>query len=91
MDSHITLEAEHVRGLQLEELKSESFLSLSFNGGTLQSGKSVYTLHATTSSGRVVLLEGQDRTGVSHTGQWIADFILQVSTEHLQIIAQKLF
>ncbi len=79
MDDHIMSEQERVRQLQLEHLKAQRHISISFDGGALRSGESLYTVHATTVARDVMLLEGQDGTRESHTGVWIAGLVLQVS------------
>ncbi|CAA7268960.1 unnamed protein product [Cyclocybe aegerita] len=40
---------------------------LSFDGGLIRSGDSLYTVHATTEERRVMLIEGQECTNISHT------------------------
>ena len=79
MDDHIMSEQERVRQLQLEHLKAQRHISISFDGGALRSGESLYTVHATTVARDVMLLEGQDGTRESHTGAWIAELVLRVS------------
>ena len=79
MDDHIMSEQERVRQLQLEHLQAQRHISISFDGGALRSGESLYTVHATTVTRDVMLLEGQDGTGESHTGAWIAELVLRVS------------
>ena len=79
MDDHIMSEQERVRQLQLQHLKTQRHISISFDGGALRSGESFYTVHATTVARDVMLLEGQDGTSEAHTGVWIAELVLQVS------------
>jgi len=79
MDNHIMSEQERVRQLQLDHLKAQHHISISFDGGALRSGESLYTVHATTVARDVMLLEGQDGTRESHTGVWIAELVLRVS------------
>jgi len=78
MDDHIMSEQEHVRRLQLDHLKVQRHISISFDGGAIRSGESFYTVHATTMARDVMLLDGQDGTRESHTGVWIAELVLQV-------------
>jgi len=73
-----SLEQEHVRQLQLDHLKVQRHISISFDGGAIRSGESFYTVHATTMARDVMLLDGQDGTHESHTGVWIAELVLQV-------------
>ena len=79
MDDHIMSEQERVRQLQIEHLKAQRHISISFDGGALRSGESLYTVHATTVARDVMLLEGQDGTRESHTGVWIAELVQRVS------------
>ncbi|KAF5328452.1 hypothetical protein D9611_015136 [Ephemerocybe angulata] len=78
-DSQIQSEEAFVKKQNIALLKKEKRLSLSFDGGSIRNGGSVYTVHATTQAKRVVLLEGQECTDVSHTGEWIAELVLRVS------------
>ena len=80
MDNHIMSEQEHVRSLNVAFLKKQERVSISFDGGTLRSGASVYTVHATPEGGDPILLIGRDATGVSHTGPYIASIAEDVST-----------
>jgi hypothetical protein len=82
MDDHIMSEQERVRELQIMELKQEHRLTCSFDGGSIRGGDAFYTVHATTPARRVMLLEGQECTKESHTGQWIADYVLSVRFHH---------
>lgn len=77
-EEHITGEQEFVRAEQITYLKTQKRLSISFDGGALRSGDSLYTVHATTEQRKVILLEGQECTLVSHTGQWIAELVMRV-------------
>lgn len=79
MDDHIMTEQERVRELQIKHLKTQRHISISFDGGALRSGESLYTVHATTVARDVMLLEGQDGTRESHTGVWISELVLRVS------------
>lgn len=79
MDDHIMSEQERVRQLQVKHLKTQRHVSISFDGGALRSGESLYTVHATTIARDVMLLEGQDGTRASHTGVWISELVLRVS------------
>lgn len=77
-DSHIMGEQSRVRRLQLEHLKTQTNITCSFDGGTSRAGESFYTVHATTKVRRVMLLEGQECTDVSHTGEWVAEYVIGV-------------
>lgn len=78
-EGHILAEQEHIKKRQIDFLKTQYRISISFDGGTIKSGDSMYTVHATTEDNRVMLLEGQDCTGISHTGEMIANLVERVS------------
>jgi hypothetical protein len=78
LDDHIMGEQERVRKLQFEYLQNETRISFSYDGGSTRGGDSFYTVHATTQSRRVMLLEGRECTSESHTGEWIANMVLRV-------------
>ncbi|KAJ3510647.1 hypothetical protein NLJ89_g4557 [Agrocybe chaxingu] len=78
MENHIMSEQEYVQKKQIELLKTKRNLSLSFDGGSIRSGESLYTVHITMEERCVMLIEGQECTNISHTGQWIADLVLSV-------------
>ncbi|KAJ6573706.1 hypothetical protein B0H10DRAFT_2199338 [Mycena sp. CBHHK59/15] len=78
MDNHIMSEQEGVRGLQIVFLKTQTRLTLPFDGGAVRRGEYFYTFHANTADGRSFLLEGLDCTGVSHTAQWMAKAAMEV-------------
>lgn len=78
-EGHILAEQEHIKKRQIDFLKTQHRISISFDGGTIKSGDSMYTVHATTEDDHVMLLEGQDCTGISHTGEMIADLVERAS------------
>ena len=78
MDSHIFSEQENDRALQIDELEKHRHLSVSFDGDSIRSGESLCTLHATTPTHKVSVLEGQEGTAESHTGEWIANLVFRV-------------
>ncbi|KIM38034.1 hypothetical protein M413DRAFT_76363 [Hebeloma cylindrosporum] len=82
MDDHIMSEQERVRKLQLDHLRTQRHVSISFDGGALRNGESLYTVHATTVARDVMLLEGQDGTRESHTGVWIAELVMRSIDEN---------
>lgn len=71
-------EQAHVWKLQLQELQSQKNISISFDGGALRSGKSLYTVHTTTANRKAMLVEGQDCSMEQHTGKWIANLVFRV-------------
>jgi hypothetical protein len=78
LDDHIMGEQERVRKLQFEYLQNETHISFLYDGGSTRGGDSFYTVHATTQSRRVMLLEGWECMSESHTGEWIANMVLRV-------------
>ncbi|TEB22252.1 hypothetical protein FA13DRAFT_1799116 [Coprinellus micaceus] len=78
MDSQIQSEHSRVKELQYELLRKEKNISISYDGGSLKGGQSVYTIHATLPDGRVFFLHGENGQGVSHTGVWLAGVVLGV-------------
>ncbi|KAF5309688.1 hypothetical protein D9758_018991 [Tetrapyrgos nigripes] len=63
-------EAENVLAKQLELLKNDHFLTVSFDGGT-KKGESHYTLHISNPERDIYLMETRNATDESHTGEWI--------------------
>ena len=78
MDSQIQSEHSRVKELQYELLCKEKNISISYDGGSLKGGQSVYTIHATLPDGQVFFLHGENGQGVSHTGAWLAGVVLGV-------------
>ena len=62
-DSFIPQEAVFVRSKQIELLRAEENLTLTFDGTTIRSNDSFYTAHATTPSRQSFFLDG-------HEGEW---------------------
>jgi hypothetical protein len=62
-DSFIPQEAVFVQNKQIELLKAEEDLTLTFDGTTIRSNESFYTAHATTPSRRSYFLDGEFRFG----------------------------
>jgi hypothetical protein len=58
MDNHITSEQERVRGLQLTYLRTQTRLSVSFDGEDERCGENFYAVYAPTCDGHSFLLEG---------------------------------
>lgn len=84
MEDHIMSEQERVRQLDIAYLRTQRRITISFDGGDTRASDAFYTVHATAQDNqhvrgrRVILLEGQECTTVSHTGEWIAEFVLRV-------------
>ncbi|THU97935.1 hypothetical protein K435DRAFT_796113 [Dendrothele bispora CBS 962.96] len=70
-------EAEAVLERQLELLRKEHYLTVSFDGGT-KKGESHYTVHVSTSDRRVYLMEARHATDESHTGEWTKNLAMTV-------------
>ncbi|KAF4617260.1 hypothetical protein D9613_005661 [Agrocybe pediades] len=86
MDVHMMSEQSRVAQLQIEQLRTERRVSISFDGGSTRAGDSLYTVHATPVhinplfdgvERRPVsmLLDGQECTDISPTGKWLADMV----------------
>ncbi|KAJ7810560.1 ribonuclease H-like domain-containing protein [Mycena leptocephala] len=67
MDNHVMSEQECVRGLQLSYLRTQTRLTVSFDGGDVRRGENFYTVHASTCDG-----------ALSHTAEWMADMVMDV-------------
>lgn len=76
-DQHIPSEAARVRELSLQYLRKQHHLTISFDGGTTKWPKSIYTVHFTTSDGRSFLIEGEESSDTSHTGEYLARMLLK--------------
>ncbi|TFY51406.1 hypothetical protein EVJ58_g10585 [Rhodofomes roseus] len=88
-DTQIPQEAERVRALQIEFLKTKRNLTITYDGGANRRRESYYTIHVTTPAEPATAADGDDGrrpflieaaagTGFSHTGQWIAKQMLQI-------------
>src|SRR6266511_1764060 len=64
-DSFIPQEAVFVRSKQIELLRAEENLTLTFDGTTIRSNDSFYTAHATTPSRQSFFLDGHEGSGES--------------------------
>ncbi|KAH9829607.1 ribonuclease H-like domain-containing protein, partial [Rhodofomes roseus] len=88
-ETQIPQEAERIRALQIELLKTKHNLTITYDGGANRRRESYYTIHVTTPAEAVVRPDGDDGRrpflieaaaglGFSHTGEWIAQQMLQV-------------
>ncbi|KAH7905604.1 ribonuclease H-like domain-containing protein [Hygrophoropsis aurantiaca] len=75
-ETHIPGEAARVRKLSITYLKTQFDLTISYDGGTTKFPQSVYTVHFTTPDGRSFLIEGEESTETSHTGEHICGMLL---------------
>jgi hypothetical protein len=65
---------------QLNLKSSNELLTISYNGGTTRATKSIYTVHITTGiSCSSIFYTGDEASGVSHTGEHIANLLIKVS------------
>ena len=76
VDDHIPGQAARARELSLKYLCTQFDLTISYDGATTKKPQSVYTIHFTTPDGHCFLIEGQESSDESHTGQHIADQLL---------------
>lgn len=77
VDDHIPGQAARARELSLKYLGTQVDLTISYDGATTKKPQSVYTIHFTTPDGRSFLIEGQEASDESHTGEHIADQLLR--------------
>lgn len=82
-DSFIPQEAVFVQSKQIELLKAEEDLTLTFDGTTIRSNESFYTAHATTPSRQSFFLDGHEGSGESHNRKWITDNLMKVNQQFL--------
>jgi hypothetical protein len=76
VDDHIPGQAARVRKLSIEYLKTQYDLTVSYDGATTKRPQSVYTVSFTTADGRSFLIEGNEASDESHTGEHIARILL---------------
>jgi hypothetical protein len=79
-ESQIPNEAARIETLQFEHLRTCENLTLTFDGNTTKLPQSVYTAHVITPDRRVFLVEGDESSAESHTGEKIHEVLKQVST-----------
>lgn len=76
VDDHIPGQAARVRKMTIEYLKTQFDLTVSYDGATTKRPQSVYTVHFTMADGRSFLIEGNEASDESHTGEHIARVLL---------------
>lgn len=90
-ETQIPQEAQRVRELQVEFLKTKRNLTITYDGGANRRRESYYTIHVTRPAEATVSVDGDNGrrpflikaaagTGFSHTGQWIGKQMLRVSS-----------
>jgi len=77
-DQHIPKEAAFIRNRQIEILKKEENLTLTFDGTTIRKQESFYTAHATMPTRDTYFLDGHEGTGERHNTDWVIDKLLKV-------------
>lgn len=91
VDNQIPKEASDIRKATIAYLKTQYDLTVSYDGATTKKPQSVYTVHATTADGRSFLLDGNETSSDSHTGEHISLVILSamdlVGREHFSGIS----
>ena len=78
-NSHIPSQAADVCEQQLQFLQNLDNLTISFDGGCLNSTQSNLTVHVITEDRQVYFFEGRDSTGFSHTGLYYYHVLDRVS------------
>ncbi|KAG2059587.1 hypothetical protein BDR06DRAFT_835502, partial [Suillus hirtellus] len=78
INSYIPAEAGHVRTLSIKYLKTCFHLTISYDRGTTKFPHSVYTIHFTTLKGQSFLIEGNNATAESATGEYILQALLNM-------------
>lgn len=76
VDDQIPGQAAHVRKLTIAYLKTQFDLTVSYDGATTKKPQSVYTVSFTTPDGRSFLIEGNQASDESHTGEHISRVLL---------------
>jgi len=74
----IPKEAAYVRSQQIEHLKLQKNLTLTFDGTTIRKPQSLYTVHATTPLREIYFLDGHEGSDAHHTTAWLKDKLLSV-------------
>jgi hypothetical protein len=75
----IPAEAAHICQLLIKTLQKHQHLTLSFDGATTRQNQSIYTVHVTSPvTWEAHLLNGDEATGKSHTGEHLLVVLLKV-------------
>ena len=79
VDTYIPGEAARITEEKIQMLSKVKNLTISYDGGTTKAVESIYTIHVTTPRQRqAYLIEGNEASGVSHTGPQIANELFKV-------------
>lgn len=76
VDNHIPAQAARAREQVLTHLRTQTDLTVSYDGATIKKPQSVYTVSFTTPDGRSFLMEGNEASSESHTGAHISRVVL---------------
>ncbi|TFK57954.1 hypothetical protein BDN72DRAFT_966451, partial [Pluteus cervinus] len=74
-------EAEEVCHKQVEALRKEENLTISFDGSTTRGKHSIWTIHVSTEDRRVYFVEACEATKDHHTATWIHDLVFKTMNE----------
>ncbi|KAG9022653.1 hypothetical protein FS837_006242, partial [Tulasnella sp. UAMH 9824] len=70
-----------VRKKQIEYLKTQSNLTGTYDGSATRCPQSIYTFHVTDSHRRTFLIEGDESSTISHTGEHISSIHQRIIKE----------
>jgi len=79
VDYHLPRECAHVRTIQLERLRHEDNLYITFDGNTTCGQELIYTIHITTADRIVYLFEGNSQSDKSHDAPHLFSVVDRVS------------
>ncbi|KAM6488823.1 Ribonuclease H-like domain containing protein [Amanita muscaria] len=72
----IPKEAAYVRSQQIELLKLQKNLTLTFDGTTIRKPQSLYTVHAITPLREIYFVDGHEGSNAHHTTAWLKDKLI---------------
>lgn len=78
-DTYIPAEAHQITKEVIQKLSKMKNLTISYDSGTTKAVESIYTIHVTDpESCQAYLIEGSEKSGVSHTGLHISEQLFKV-------------
>lgn len=77
-ENFIPAEAARIRQAQIEYLKTQRNLTMTFDGGTTRRPQSVYTVTVTTAKRETFLIDGHESSREHHTAKYLAEMIQKV-------------
>lgn len=90
-DTYIPAEAHRITEDVIQKLSKMKNLTISYDGGTTKAVESIYTIHVTAPGSRqAYLIEGSEKSGVSHTGAHIAELLLKVGCQRPEMLGLNL-